>query len=144
MLTMDVKLATLADFASVTKEGKLNILGIFDQVNPPSLPYVHPNMYLVIIYNASPAESGVTKDVNVVMMDADGNQMISLQQQVTVPPPSHPGSRVQINQLMALAGVKFNTSGDYQFSVLIDNDEKGSVSLRVNEPARSSSEVSDA
>lgn len=31
---LDVTLAVLADFASVTREGKLNIMGIFEQVKP--------------------------------------------------------------------------------------------------------------
>jgi len=35
---MRVKLAVLADYASITREGKLNILGIFDEINPQQLP----------------------------------------------------------------------------------------------------------
>ena len=45
---MLVKLAVLADYANVTSDGKLNILGIFDRMNVLNLPAVHPQMNLVL------------------------------------------------------------------------------------------------
>jgi hypothetical protein len=36
--TMEVTLAVLADYANVTGSGKLNVMGIFGEVNPPVLP----------------------------------------------------------------------------------------------------------
>lgn len=45
---MDVNLALLADYANVSQDGKLNIMGIFQEVNPPVLPFALPQMYLVM------------------------------------------------------------------------------------------------
>ena len=53
---MQVKLALLADYANVTAEGKLNILGIFDRINVVGVPAVHPQMHFILRLEAHPAE----------------------------------------------------------------------------------------
>ena len=45
---MHVKVALLADYSNVSREGKLNILGIFDTIYAPTFPTTHPHMQLVI------------------------------------------------------------------------------------------------
>ena len=132
---MDVSLAVLSDFASVTQEGKLNIMGIFGEVNPPGLPFSLPLMYLVIVFDASPAEIGSEKSIRVVMLDGEGREGLRIENNLAVPPAGRPGHRVNFNAILALQGVTFQQPGDYQFSVLINGEEKRSVPLRVNEPA---------
>jgi hypothetical protein len=82
---MDVKLAVLADFASITREGKLNILGIFDEINAPKLPVQLPIFYLVASYEAGPAEFETEKSTQIAVTDADGNVMVRLEQKITDP-----------------------------------------------------------
>ena len=130
---MEVTLAVLADFASTSREGKLNIMGIFDQINPTTFPAGLPLMHLVISYEASPAEYDTTKQTKVALLDADGNQIFAAEQAIKVNRPAIPGARATMNQIYALAGVRFEKAGDYQFSVLVNDDQKRSVSLRVNE-----------
>lgn len=45
---MEVSLALLADYANVTREGKLNLLGLFDRIDARAVPWVHPQMQLVL------------------------------------------------------------------------------------------------
>ena len=130
---MEVTLAVLADFASTSREGKLNIMGIFDQINPTAFPAGLPLMHLVISYEASPAEYDSDKQIKVTLIDSDGNQIFTAEQTIRVNRPPMPGARATMNQIFALAGVRFDKAGDYQFSVLINDDQKRSVSLRVNE-----------
>ena len=42
--TMDVTVAVLADYANVSQDGKLNIMGIFQEINPPMLPGLAPKL----------------------------------------------------------------------------------------------------
>src|SRR5207247_4167432 len=130
---MDVGLAVLTDFASVTQEGKLNILGIFGEVNPPSLPFALPLMYLVLVFDASPAEVGAEKSVRVVMLDGEGREGLRIENTMAVPPSGRPGRRATFNAILALQGVTFQQAGDYQFSILINGEDKRSVPLRFNE-----------
>src|SRR6266516_902993 len=56
LLRMEVKLALLADGANVSREGKLNLLGIFDTLFARSFPTTHPQMQLVIRFEAAAHE----------------------------------------------------------------------------------------
>ena len=49
---MRVPLAVLADYANVTTDGKLNIMGIFNRIFASALPVVHPQMRLVMRFQA--------------------------------------------------------------------------------------------
>ena len=140
---MDVTLAVLADYASVTREGKVNILGVFTEINPLSFPVTLPQMFLVIVWQASPAESGTSRRTRVSLADADGKEILRMEQTLQVPTQSGPGTRPQINQLLGLSGVRFDHAGSYQFSILAEEDEKRSISFVVNEPPERSSDVDE-
>lgn len=130
---MEISLKALADFASLTKDNKLNIMGIFNEVAPTALPSVLPQMYVVAVYEASSAESGTEREAAIVLTDADGNEIIRMEQELIVPAAIRPGGRIVMNQVIGLAGLKITHTGDFQFSFLIDNDEKGTLGLYVKE-----------
>jgi hypothetical protein len=131
---MDVNLAVLADYANVSQDSKLNIMGIFQEVNPPVLPFALPQMYLVVSFVAGPAEFGSVKNIRIVLLDNDGNEMLALEAQAQVPRPPRPGRRAFINQVIGLNGITFQRPGDYAFSILVGGETKETVGLHVNEP----------
>ena len=131
---MDVNLAVPADYANVSQASKLNIVGIFQEVNPPVLPFALPQMYLVISFVAGPAEFGSVKNIRIVLLDNDGNEMLALEGQAQVPRPPRPGRRAFINQVIGLNGITFQRPGDYAFSILVGGETKETVGLHVNEP----------
>lgn len=131
---MDVNLAVPADYANVSQDSKLNIVGIFQEVNPPVLPFALPQMYLVVSFVAGPAEFGSVKNIRIVLLDNDGNEMLALEGQAQVPRPPRPGRRAFINQVIGLNGITFQRPGDYAFSILVGGETKETVGLHVNEP----------
>ncbi len=131
---MDVNLAVLADYANVSQDSKLNIMGIFQEVNPPVLAFALPQMYLVVSFVAGPAEFGSVKNIRIVLLDNDGNEMLALEAQAQVPRPPRPGRRAFINQVIGLNGITFQRPGDYAFSILVGGETKETVGLHVNEP----------
>jgi len=132
---MKLVLAVLADFASVTQDGKLNILGIFHELNPPVLPFPFPQMFLVASFEAEPAEYGKRHSMRVVLRDKndDNAEMLSLEGEVQTPKPARPEAVGYVNQAIGLSGVTFEHAGDYVFSILVNGEEKATVPLRVNE-----------
>jgi len=130
---MKVKLAVLADFASITRERKLNILGIFDELNTAEFPAQLPIFYVVVAYDAGPAEFDSEKATHIVLTDDDGNEMVRLEQKITVSRARRPGTRSTMNQITGIAGLPFPKAGEYQFVVLIDGGEAATIPLRVNE-----------
>jgi hypothetical protein len=128
---MEVTLAVLADYANVTKEGKLNVMGLFTHINARVIPYVHPQMLLVWEAEAGPAEWGTRKDVEIKLLDEAANQILSVRGNLEVPR-GEPGRPVRINSLMGFNNVKFDAEGDYEFAIIIGGETKKNVSFRVS------------
>jgi hypothetical protein len=128
---MEVTLAVLADYANVTKEGKLNVMGLFTHINARVIPYIHPQMLLVWEAEAGPAEWGTRKDVEIKLLDEAANQILSVRGNLEVPR-GEPGRPVRINSLMGFNKVKFDAEGDYEFAILIGGETKKNVSFRVS------------
>jgi hypothetical protein len=64
---MKVTFVALADAANVSQENKLNILGIFNIVWASAFPAIHPQLQLVMNFEASKAEEGKTKKLEIRM-----------------------------------------------------------------------------
>ncbi|MGB3906069.1 MAG: hypothetical protein WBB22_14235, partial [Anaerolineae bacterium] len=69
---MKMTLALLADYANVSQEGKLNIMGIFDRIFTRAFPTAHPEMRLVMRFEFGAAELGRERRLEVKTLDADG------------------------------------------------------------------------
>lgn len=128
---MEVALALLADYANVTKEGKLNLLGLFDRINASSLPWTHPQMQLVLSLEATPAEWDSSKKVEIKLLDADGTMKLTIGSDLKVPK-GEAGRNVLINSIIGINNLRFDTEGDYAFHILIGEDDKKVIPLRVN------------
>lgn len=123
-------LALLADYANVTREGKLNVMGLFTIINAPRLPWVHPQMQVVLQLEAGAAEWETQKDIQVKLLDADANSLLDVRGSVKIPR-GEAGRRVHVNSIMTFANVKFQTEGDYVFAILIGGETKKELPLRV-------------
>jgi hypothetical protein len=130
---MDVTLAVLADYANVSQDGKLNILGVFQEVNPAGFPALVAQMYLVVSFEAGAAEFGTEKHARIALLEADGSEVMSMEGPMVVQHPPRPGSRAYINQVLGLQGLTLPRPGDYAFHILVNGEEKRAVPLRVNE-----------
>jgi hypothetical protein len=133
-LLMDVTLAVLADYANTSKEGKLNILGVFSEINPPFLPLNLPQMYVVVSMEAGTSETGIEMPFRILLWDGDGKEILNIEQKVLIPTPSRAGARATINNIIGLAGVPFNKPGEYAFYIHVAGEEKRRIAFRVNEP----------
>ena len=134
---MDVTLALLADSANISREGKLNLLGIFHAIFIKSFPAVHPSMHLVMNFEASNLESGRTKEIEVVFSGPDGNKLGSIAGKFVVPK-GEAGYPIQWGHIISLPPIKFDKPGDYAFNIMIGGEHrKPGVPLRVM-PAKQS------
>ena len=128
---MRVKLALLADSANVSREGKLNLLGIFDAIFARELPTSHPHMHLVLRFEATPADAGTALSIEVQLVAPAGDMLLRIPGTMQVPPvPS--GMTAGVDHVLALANVAFAQPGDYAFRVLIDGRLAATVPLRVD------------
>jgi len=127
---MEVTLAVLADYANVSREGKLNILGIFDIIYAQNFPASHPQMQLVLRFEADIVEAGKTKKVEIQLMDADGKTPFVLSGELTVGQ-GRPGEPVRSDHILTINNMKFENPGDYVFNILVNEELKARVPLKV-------------
>jgi hypothetical protein len=126
---MQVKLALLADYANITAEGKLNILGIFDRINVEEVPAVHPQMHFVLRLEAHPAERNRVHNVEIRLHDPDGTTVFEVKGDVV--PQGQVGQTLATNQILTLNNLQLQKSGGYTFVVFVNNDLKSEVPLGV-------------
>ncbi len=126
---MQVKLAVLADYANVTAEGKLNILGIFDRINVHDVPAVHPQMHLILRLEAHSAERGRTQNIEIRLYDPDGQTVFEVRGDMV--PQGGPGQTIATNQILTLNNLQLNKTGGYTFVIFVNNDLKSEVPLGV-------------
>lgn len=127
-----IALALLADCSNVSREGKLNIMGIFDRINAQSIPAAHPQMQLVMMIEADRADADKGHKIEIELIDADGVRLFSIggDLRFTTPPP---GEQVRINHIIQLNNLQFSRFGNYEFKILINNEVRKSVPLTVTE-----------
>lgn len=130
---MEATLLLAADYANETRNGKLNVMGIFTDINAPTFPALHPQMYLITQLSANPAEYGRAFKFAIKLIDEDATtEVLHLTLDAEVPS-REDGQRVQLNFIVQLPNLLFQKPGIYQFSVLVDNDEKAVLPIDVKQ-----------
>ena len=124
-----MKLAVLADYANVTAEGKLNILGIFDRISVLKIPVVHPQMHLILRLEMHPAERGRVHNLEIRLHDPDGATVFEVKGDLR--PAGNATRAAATNQILILNNLELATEGGYNFVVFVNNDLKAEVPLVV-------------
>jgi len=127
---MDVTLAVLADYANISQEGKLNIMGVFDAIYAETFPTMHPEMKLVVQYEAGAADGQATHQIEIQLMDADGRKPMVINGQVGVGE-VHAGFPVKANSILNIRNAQFEAPGDFVFNILVDGIVKHQLPLKV-------------
>ena len=127
---MHVTLAVIADSANVSQEGKLNIMGIFDALYSQTFPTIHPEMKLVVQFEAGMAEVGKVHHIEIQLMDEDGHKPFVVNGQVIVGEVT-PGTLFKSNSILNIRGATFEKPGNFVFNILVNGELKKEVPLKV-------------
>lgn len=129
---VQITLALLADGANISREGKLNILGIFDRISTQNLPTMHPQMQLIMTIEADRGDADREHQLGIELTDADDSKLFSMSGNIKfASPPS--GEQIRINHIIQLNNLRFEHFGIYEFKILINNEICKSVPLNVIE-----------
>jgi len=120
-----------ADHANITGDGKLNVMGIFNEIFSYNFPARHSSMHLVGKLGAELGEYGQTRNFTIKLLDEDANQVMDITGQFDIPNGER-GRKPEVNLILELKDVVFPKPGIYQFVLLIDKDHKCELSLYVN------------
>ena len=130
---MELTLALLADYANVSQEGKLNVLGIFNVIVASSVPSRVPVCHLVLRFTADASEKGSKKQVQFKLLDPDGKQLMDVSGELEIQPGGPPGP-VTIDLLSPIEWLAFEQYGEHQLSVLVNGEHKRSIGVTVASP----------
>lgn len=130
---MNVDLALLADYAAVTKEGKLIAAGIFDRLRPPKLPWQHPTMCIALRVHFHPGEEGGHK-IRIRLVDPDGVEIVGMESEATVAvlDPLEGGTTQLV---LNLNNVPFKVPGRHSFDIFLDGRYEHAIPVSVDLPA---------
>lgn len=126
---MDTRVAVLADYANVTADGKLNIMGVFTTVHTRDVPAVIPHMVFVLQLETNLGDAG-SRNIGLELVESDGLVLmgVSGQMEFNKPPDGIPGTA---NFQMDLNNLILPMFGRYEFRVTIDGERVETVPLQV-------------
>jgi hypothetical protein len=132
---MYVRIAALADYASISTGDKLNVLGIFSNIMARGEPIVHSQMQLVVQIEFDSTESG-KKEMRIALEDEDERDVLVVGGEVVVPRAPR-GEASVVNQILVLNNTTFPKFGRYEFRVVINGRLEATIPLTVRKAEES-------
>lgn len=121
-MKLKTELMVLCDYASVSREGKLSINGIFDEVRVTNLPGGLARAFLVATV------SGASETTYKLIFKLEHNGE-------TILPPNNVETKTSLNGknniIIELVGMNFPKEGDYELKMYHDDNEIGATKIKV-------------
>ncbi len=132
---MKIQFAHLCDYATVSQEGKLSILGIFTNINVRTFPATHPQMYLAFDLEMRTVEASRPMALEIHLVDADGEKLFEMkgrgQFKVAEGATDKPGATMRISQIMAMSGITFKRPGAHEINIFLNDSLAYTVSFQI-------------
>ncbi|MFA5777059.1 MAG: hypothetical protein WC906_01310 [Parcubacteria group bacterium] len=109
--------------ASISREGKLSVIGIFNQIRFNRLPAVYPIFFIVV---GLTGDEGVYSE-EIQIISPDGEIAASVKND-NVEIKENGGST---NFLSSFAGFVFSKQGKYSIRVLVDGNPKDEITIEI-------------
>jgi hypothetical protein len=128
---MEIEAFLLCD-AATDQQGKLNVLGAFDNLWVHKVPVNHPQCSIAARVRFDQIEAG-NHSVKIQIIDEDGQNIApKLEGSLSI----HPGPGINsaiANLILNIQGLEFKRFGSYQIDLAIDGQLQASLPLRVSE-----------
>lgn len=127
---MKLNFGFVCDYASFGMGGKLNILGIFKNINGLDLPIIHPQLFIVV--NVLIDKEGTYKEV-IKLIRKEDNQEIITPLEFNLSASKQPeGKKIEWGVVGQINNIKFEKSGKYEFKIFVNDELVDSIPLNVN------------
>jgi penicillin V acylase-like amidase (Ntn superfamily) len=127
-----MKLRTLlvADYANITQDNKVNIMGVFNVINAVKFPARHTSMYVVAIISPEFGETDQEKTFHLELHDDEGHAILLIDGPVQIQR-NKEGVKPDTNVILRLDDIVLPKEGAYSFIAMMDGDHLGDVLLTV-------------
>ena len=128
---MNIEAFLLCD-AATDQQGKLNVLGAFDNIWVRQLPVKHPQCSIAARIRFDRTEEG-SHSVKIQIIDEDG-QNIAPKLEGNISVRTSPGlDSLATNLILNIQGLEFKQYGRFQIDLVVDDQLQASLPLRVSE-----------
>ena len=130
---MEVNFAHICDYATVSQDGKLSVLGIFGQINAAQVPVIHAQMFLAFEIGFDYTEVGREFNAEVQIVDEDGHAIWGVKGAGTMrlPTAPKPGDRPTAGQIFAITNLRFAKVGTYDVNLVANGKHAKRLQLKV-------------
>ncbi|HEX6136000.1 MAG TPA: hypothetical protein VFZ24_18650 [Longimicrobiales bacterium] len=129
---MILRLAALCEDARERPDGRVDLIGLFNELTAPGFPAMQDRMMVVFIVEWGPDDSGELP-LRADMIDASGRKLLTIQGHTRVDPRGSDRAPAQTRLIMPLEKVVFPKPGRYRFELLAGGDVADACSLFVGE-----------
>jgi len=131
---MKIEIFSLCD-AATDNQGKLNILGTFDQIYAAKMPVVHPSCAIAMRLRFDKMEEGIHR-VKLQLVNPDGVPVFRPMEGEVNPRMAEDVESMAVNLILNFQHIKFEAYADYQINLTIDDVGMAVLPLRVREMPR--------
>ena len=120
----------LADHAFLSIDKKLNVIGIFENINALRFPVTHPKF--VVVGSIEPSKKEFK--MSIVIADGEGRPIMDNVPEQNISLPA--AADRNFNFIVEIINSTFPKAGDYEVQILVDGKRIGEVPLKVLEATK--------
>lgn len=128
---MDVDLVLTADAATIDGSGKLNLLGVFDQISVVRFPARHGRLSLVLRFLGSAGDAG-KHELTIKLSAPSGKELVSLNGELKVAPGrTSLQTGIRVPHVINLDGIVFQEAGIHTFQIIVNGRHQATLPLTI-------------
>ncbi|MGQ0813086.1 MAG: DUF6941 family protein [Gemmatimonadota bacterium] len=116
---MNIDSFLISDYAEVIN-GKLVVVGTFDTINAPSLPWVQPLMAFSMVVHGHQSEAGRQIELEMKILDQNRKELGAVKGEGQFPQAAPPGLPLRAVLAGRIIGIPFEHEGPYGFEVYLN------------------------
>ncbi len=128
---MNLLLSLACEDARERPDGRLDFIGVFDELQAPGFPAAQDRMTVVFVMEWSAGQAG-RHEFTADLVDADDRKVLTIEGHTDVSLPTGPG-RPKTRLIMPLERVIFPLEGEYRFVLTVGKDTVTAFSLLLSE-----------
>ncbi len=123
---MRLRYALITDYANVTGDGKLNLIGVSDRIFAYQFPAVHRELYVINSIETENEDDGTVQPIHVQVIDPDGRTLSEIKGEVQIE-----GPKQIFNQIHCFRDISFVAPGSYQINIFVNGDKASEMTLEL-------------
>ena len=132
---MHVQYVVLCDQVILANDGKPSLIGIFNDIQSPSVPFPVPRMAFAARLLFTTDEAGQSRRVEVVIKDPAGNELGRPGGELTLPPAPPGSDSLSVDIPVQFDLFEIGAFGRYTFLLHVDGAAVSAVQLSVRQVA---------